>query len=390
MYCDHCGKTRGSKAGVSAAANARTAGPRAVRRFHSRARGVPVDHIGLSVLTMNSREMERMKKAAIFNNRPERVDYVYAHGRLERLKTLVELYPEIITLENFEQHVDALSDLEVIFSTWGMTPLSKEQIARLPSLKAVFYGAGSVRKFATPFIESGVTVVSSWCANAIPVAEFTTAQVLLSCKGYWRNTRLYRSPKLRHPKQNVGAGVFGERVGLIGCGMIARKVIELLSSYTLEVVIYDPYVSAEEAASLGVTKVSLEDLFATSYVVSCHLPNIDATRGMLGGALFASMRADATFINTGRGASVVESELIEVLEARDDLTALLDVTFPEPPEEESKFYTLPNVQLSAHIAGSLNDEVVRMADFAMEEFEAWRDGRPLRYKVTLDMLDTMA
>lgn len=69
------------------------------------------------------------------------------------------------------------------------------------------------------------------------------------------------------------------------------------------------------------------------------------------------MRQGATFINTGRGAQVDEAGLIEVFKRRPDLTALLDITCPEPPEDGSELYTLPNIHLSSHIAGSKNDEV---------------------------------
>ena len=102
------------------------------------------------------------------------------------------------------------------------------------------------------------------------------------------------------------------------------------------------------------------------------------------------MRPGAAFINTGRGATVVESDLAEVLAARPDLTALLDVTSPEPAPADSPWYALENVHLSSHIAGSGGKEVVRMADYCLEEFEAWKAGKPLRYQVTADMLATMA
>ena len=87
---------------------------------------------------------------------------------------------------------------------------------------------------------------------------------------------------------------------------------------------------------------------------------------------------------------MVEEDLIGVLRERPDLTALLDVTDPEPPLEGSEFYTLPNVHLSSHIAGSQGDEILRQADYAIAEFENWAAGRPLRYRVTLEMLKTMA
>jgi phosphoglycerate dehydrogenase-like enzyme len=102
------------------------------------------------------------------------------------------------------------------------------------------------------------------------------------------------------------------------------------------------------------------------------------------------MRESASFINCGRGASVKEDELIEVLKARPDLTALLDVTMPEPPENDSELYVLPNVFLSSHIAGALGDEVIRMSDCMIEEFIRLKEGLPLRYVVPPEKLKIMA
>ena len=305
------------------------------------------------------------------------------------MERLADLYPHVVTSENFADHADHLRDLEVIFSTWGMVPLGAGELARLPSLQAVFYAAGTVQSFARPLLHRGILLVSSWAANAVPVAEFTLAQILLSCKGYFRNTRACRSPRLRL-RAPRGPGAFGETVGIIGMGMVGRRVCRLLRPFELKAIAHDPYLKDKEAARLGVEKVGLDAVFARSCVVSNHLPDLPATRGMLGRRLFASMRENATFINTGRGAQVVEKDLVAVLRKRPDLTALLDVTDPEPPLEGSEFYTLPNVQLSSHIAGSQGDEILRQADFAIAEYENWIAGRPLRYRVTPEMLRTMA
>ena len=302
---------------------------------------------------------------------------------------MVELYPHVVTSENFADHADRLRNLEVIFSTWGMVPLGAAELARLPALQAVFYAAGTVQSFARPLLRRGILVVSSWAANAVPVAEFTLAQILLSCKGYFRNTRACLSPRQR-PRAPSGPGAYGETVGIIGVGMVGGKVCRLLRPFALKVIACDPFLEDEKAARLGVEKLELDAVFARSCVVSNHLPDLPATRRMLGRGLFAGMRENATFINTGRGAQVVEEDLIAVLKERPDLTALLDVTDPEPPREGSEFYTLPNVQLSSHIAGSQGDEILRQADFALAEFENWEAGRPLRYRVTPEMLETMA
>jgi phosphoglycerate dehydrogenase-like enzyme len=331
-----------------------------------------------------------MKIAAFFGERQERLDYVYADGRRERVVDVVDLYPERISLSNFSDHVAGLHELEVIFSTWGMSELQQEHLDQLPNLKIVFYGAGSVQKFARPFLERGIRMCSAWRANAVPVAEYTLAEILLANKGYHRNIRDCQTRDGRKNSPFKGRGNFGATVALLGAGAIGRLVIDLLKPFHLDVVVFDPFLPDEAAAEMGVLPVSLEEAFRTGDVVSNHLANNEQTRGMLRGEHFSLLKDQATFINTGRGATVVEADLIAELEKRVSLTALLDVTMPEPPEEGSPLYTLPNVYLTSHIAGSLNDEVIRMADYMIEEFLRYEGGEALLHEVSLDMIDSMA
>lgn len=333
--------------------------------------------------------MAGKRRAAMLNNNPDRCLEVYGAGRMDRLRRLTDMVPGIVTGQQLAAGGDELETVEAVFSTWGLPQLGPDELARLPELKIVFYAAGSVRSFAPALLERGIRVMSSWAANAVPVAEFSLAQVLLSCKGYWRNTRDFAGPETRGSAFR-GAGNFGETVGLIGAGMVGRALIERLAPFQLRVVVHDPFLPDADAAAMGVEKVSLEELFAQSYVISNHLPNLEELRGLLDGALFERMRPDATFINTGRGAQVNEADMIRVLQQRPDLTALLDVTFPEPPEAGSPLYSLPNVRISTHIAGSLGDEVVRMGDYAIDEFERWDRGEPLRWEVTPELLQRMA
>lgn len=295
----------------------------------------------------------------------------------------------IIDHENFEFHKDYMARVQVIFSTWGMPALSEQQLDAMPNLKAVFYAAGSVQSFARPFLARGITVCSAWAANAVPVAEWTLAMVLLSNKGFWRNSQAASRPQTRSGAIR-GRGNFGTPVSILGAGQVGRRVIELLRPFELQVLVFDPFLPEATARELGVEKVSLEDAFARGNVVSNHIANLPATREMLRGQHFAAMQDGATFINTGRGATVTEDEMIAVLRQRPDLTALLDVTNPEPPSPNSPLYELPNVHLSTHLAGSIGDEVVPMADYMIDEFERWARGEPLRYAVTLEMLETMA
>ena len=334
--------------------------------------------------------MSRRRKAAIFQDHPAADGEVFGQGRRERIAALTDLHPSVIDARNFWQHAAGLKDLEVIFATWGMPALTDEQLAALPQLRAVFYAAGNVKAFAQPLVDRGVVLVSAWAINAIATAQMVLSQILLTCRGYFRGLRQYRaSHDLAVAKAFWRSGAAGEQVGLIGTGWVAQRLIAHLHLFGFRVLAADPYLTAEKARRLGVEAVTLDDVFRRSYIVSNHVPDLPTTKGLLGRALFRSMRDGATFINSGRGAQVVEPELAAVMRERPDLTALLDVTFPEPPRPDSPLWTLPNVIISPHVGGTTGDEVTRLADCALEEFVAWDSGQPLRYQVTRAVLETM-
>ncbi len=288
---------------------------------------------------------------------------------------------------------EKFSEVEYIFSTWTMPSLKEEEIAEcLPALKAVFYGAGSVQGFARPFLNRGIEVFSAWAANAVPVAEYTVAQIVLANKGFYRNAAVCKTDRraaaMLVPKYH---GNYGCAVGLIGCGMIGALVAEMLKGYHLKVLAFDPFMSEEKAAKLGVEKVEdLTELFSRCSVVSNHLANNAQTRGMIHYEMFAAMEDYGTFINTGRGAQVVEEDMVRALTERPTLTAILDVTDPEPPLADSPLLTTDNIFLTSHIAGSQQDEFHRMSEYMRDEFLAFTRGEPTKYGVTLKMLETMA
>ncbi len=320
--------------------------------------------------------MKKFKAAFLCDNNTK-IDYVYSPAQQKLIAEITDLMPERICSGNFDS-LD-LSELEVIFSTWGMICFSEEQLAKMPNLKAVFYAAGATDAFARPLLNHGIKLVSAWRANAIPVAEFTLAQIILSMKNYFTNSASVTGPSGWN-QTTAGPGCYGETVALIGAGAISGKVQELLKNFNLNVVVVP---SRPERRT-----VSLEEVFRTAYVISNHLPNREDNKKVLTKEMFASMRRNATFINTGRGAQVDEEGLIEVLKQRPDLTVLLDVTCPEPPEQGSELYTLPNVHLSSHIAGSLNDEVHRMADYVIDDYKRFACGDPLVHEVTEQILMT--
>jgi len=329
-----------------------------------------------------------LPKAAILCDSEENIKKVFGQGRLEKLKSLVNFFPKMISGKDFDKYKNNIKEIEYIFSTWGMPQLKESQIAELSRLKAVFYAAGSVKYFAEPYLKRGIKVISAWAENAKPTAAFALGQVLLSCKGYFRHAREYRIKK-SGIWSITKDGFYGCKVGIIGAGKVGRRLIELLKPFGVEILVYDPYLNAQQAIKLGASKASLEKIFKECRVVSNHLPDIRETKGALNASLFSSMMKNATFINTGRGAQVNENDLIRVLKKRKDLTALMDVTSPEPPKKDSALFKLPNVILSPHIAGAYGKEQVLLADCVIEEFKAFKSRKKLKYEIKLEMLGKM-
>lgn len=334
-----------------------------------------------------------MKGFICGNIRDNRVATVIPQSRIDRINQYMKLSGEIIGFHNIEQHKDRLRDAEIMWSTWGIERFNKEQLEEyFPRLKAVFYCAGSVQCFARPFLERGIRVFSAWGANAVPVGEYTLGAILLATKGGFkaiRSTRLNYGRIRNYCSQHSGA--YHSSVGLIGLGMIGGVVAEKLKHFDMDVLAYDPFVSNEKAARLGVELVDdLSVLFSRCDVISNHLADNDKTKNMLGYPLFSKMKPYATFINTARGAQVVEKDLARALREVKTRTAFLDVTVHEPVSVWSPLFWRKNVVLTPHIAGSMGDERFRMADYMIEEFLRFCKNEPCLYEITPAMLATMA
>lgn len=326
----------------------------------------------------------------LFLLNPDAYDQIYGLTQRAAIAQVVDLYAPPQTAQSITADPTILHAAEMIFSGWGMPKMDEAFLTHTPNLKAVFYGAGSIKACTTEaFWARTIPITSSYAANAVPVAEFTLAQILLCLKKTWQ----YAFAIKRDQGYGVHfplAGAYGSTVGIISLGMIGRMVCHHLQRFDVQVIAYDPFVDASAAAALGVELCPLAEIFQRADVVSLHTPWLPETVGMITGAHLASMKAGATFINTARGAVVLEAELIAVLQQRPDLLAVLDVTYPEPPVAGSPLYTLPNVVLTPHIAGSLGNECQRMGQLVVDELQRFLAGEPLQWAISREQAAVMA
>jgi len=317
---------------------------------------------------------------------PNSFGLIYGPDEQRHIADLVDIIAPPQSARDALARPELLAEADVIFSGWKGPMLDDAFFATAPKLKAIFYGAGAMGYILTPAVwERGILLTSAQEANAVPVAEYTLATILFSLKHGWQLARVTKAGRC-HPDRNHVPGCYGSTVGLISLGAIARKLLELLRPFDFNVLVSDPFLAEHDAAALNVGLVSLEAVFERSDVVSLHTPLLPETRGMITGEHIASMKHGATFINTARGELVREGEMLEVLSRRSDLQAVLDVTIKEPPEAGSPFYTLDNVVLTPHIAGSAGNECRRMGRCMVEELTRYLANQPLKYALKEESL----
>ncbi|MEU0583176.1 hydroxyacid dehydrogenase [Streptomyces sp. NPDC006132] len=320
---------------------------------------------------------------AVFAMDPVHLPLLFPPPLMERLRRTADIDPGLVVRDFADPAAAAtLASAEMLITGWGCPHLDAGVLAAAPKLGAVLHAAGSVRSLVGEALwERGVTVSSAVTGNALPVAEYTLAMILLVGKdAFDHRERFRRTHAYPGPAETAATGNLGRRVGVIGASRVGRRLLELLRPFDLTVLLHDPYVSPAEAAALGAESLSLEDLLRHSDIVSLHAPDIPETHHMLDRDRLALVRDGGVLINTARGALVDHEALTDEL-VSGRLSAVLDVTDPEPLPAGSPLYHLPNVFLTPHIAGSLGNELERLGRIVVEELERLVAGLPAVHEV---------
>lgn len=332
-----------------------------------------------------------MKPKAIISIEKQFLDQVFSESIRTRMGELVELLGVYTEEDNLRDDTDILSKVEYLFTGWGSIQVDEDVLTKAPSLKAIFSATGTVKDVTSEAFwkRDDLLITNAAHANAVPVAEYCLATILFSLKLGWRHIRNVRRTRKWGWEPSI-PGAYGTKVGLVSLGEIGRKTLELLQPFDLDLMVYSTSLTEEQATNMGVRLVTLETMFEEAYVISLHTPNLPSTRGMINHSLLNRMKTDATLINSARGAIINEDNLIEVLSVRQDLTAVLDVVDPEPPELESPLFDLDNVVLTPHIAGSVHGETQRLAKYALESCREYQEGKTPQWTVTREQFERMA
>jgi phosphoglycerate dehydrogenase-like enzyme len=324
---------------------------------------------------------------------PQLTQDLFTPALAARLHELCEL-PDARPLDNFkdERAQRLLPDVEILLTSWGCPRIGGRVLERAPRLRAIVHAAGTVKGHVTDACwNRGLLVSSAAAANAVPVAEYTVAAILLANKRVFSLQRRYTELRAFRfwPEEFPGLGNYRKTVGLVGASRVGRKVITLLSPFDLALQVYDPFLAPGDASDLGVRVAELDELLATSDVVSLHAPAVPETRNMIDRRRLGLLRDGATLINTARGWLVDHDALLEELRSG-RINAVLDTTEPEVLPADSPLYDLPNVFLTPHVAGAMGAETQRMAELAVDEIARYVEGEPFAHLVRQEDLDRLA
>ncbi len=294
----------------------------------------------------------------------------------------------------------ALKTADGCLTSWGVRSFSAETIAQADRLRIIGHAAGTVRRLVPPESYDQVVVLSAAPLMAKSVGEMTFGMVIAARRGLIRHhnafvfdgTRgdpgLYASGDFIH-----NHGLHHTKVGIIGASSTGRYFLRFLLAYEddIEVLLYDPYVSAEAAAGMGVRKVDLDELLSSCDVVSLHAPLNETTAGMIGRREVKLLKDGALLVNTARGGLIDHDALYEEL-ATGRISAALDVYLEtiRGKYAESPYRNLPNVLIAPGIAGPSAEVAKTLGLHVIRDMKAFFAGEKLKYQVLRSMLAYIA
>jgi D-3-phosphoglycerate dehydrogenase len=223
---------------------------------------------------------------------------------------------------------------------------------------------------------AGVVVVNQSGGNAQSVAEHALGMLLTLSKRIIQADRALRREANVDRNALLGTEVQGKTVGIVGLGNVGRRIAALCRGLLgMNVLAYDPYLSATEMAERGGEKVTLDQLLRRSDYVSINCPLTKESRGMIGAREFASMQKHAYFITTARGFIHDEAALLEALRNKQIAGAGLDVWSKEPPPPQHPLLQFDNVLASPHTAGVTKEARENMGRIAAQQMLDALDGK---------------
>ncbi|UVL81685.1 D-2-hydroxyacid dehydrogenase family protein [Pseudomonas sp. B21-028] len=270
---------------------------------------------------------------------------------------------------------ERLAPFEVICVMRERTAFDAGLLRRLPNLKLVL--TGGMRNAALDLkaaAELGIQVCGTESyKHAAP--ELTWALVMALSRNLVQEANALRAGLWQ---QGLGGDLHGKTLAILGLGSIGKRVAQFGQVFGMRVIAWSQNLTAEQAAEVGVTYVSKQQLFEQADILSIHLVLGERTRGLVDAQALAWMKPEALLVNTARGPIVDENALIDALRHKRLAGAALDVFAQEPLPVDHPFRTLDNVLATPHVGYVSRQNYRQFYGQMIEDLQAWAAGAPIR------------
>ncbi len=276
-----------------------------------------------------------------------------------------------------KEQIEAVSDADFIMvyrAELSDNVLKAAPKARMVQLLSAGYDTMNLKLMR----ELEIPCANNGGANSWAVADHAVLLMLSLYKRLVQSDMATRDGRWNGPIDGTNTFEMADKlVGVLGIGNIGRRVARRVQGFDARVQYYDKYgLSQEQERELDVRGVTIEELFSTSDIVTCHTPLTPETHRIVSAEMLALMKPTAILINTSRGPVVHEAALIEALQHKKIAGAGLDVFEKEPVEPDNPLLSMDNVVVTPHSAGTTWNTWFRRAEFAYRNMKGVWEGQP--------------
>ena len=287
--------------------------------------------------------------------------------------TTVDFYPD--HLSDHDALVERLKGYEIVQLMRERTPFQKKLLGALPKLELLSgTGRGHYSSVDTDYAAQKGIVLTGTAGSSGSVEELAWGLILALVKNLPQEDKTTREG----PWQTlISPTLSGRNLGIIGLGRLGKRMAKIGLAFNMNIIAWSPWLTDERAAEQGAKRVSREEFFSTSDVITVQIPLTDESRGLITAEDFGRMKPEAYFINTSRGPIADEAALIKVLQEGKIAGAGLDVFDVEPLPAGHPFLTLPNTLLTPHIGFVSEENYKAFYGNALDNIKVYLSGEPI-------------
>jgi D-3-phosphoglycerate dehydrogenase len=268
------------------------------------------------------------------------------------------------------------------------TQLTAEVLKDQPRLKVIVRAGVGVDNIDVPSASrQGIVVMNTPGGNTVSTAEHTVALILALSRNVAKANDSLKAGKWDRNKF-TGSQLGGKTLGIVGLGRVGLAVAQRARGFDMNVVGFDPFLSAERAAELGIESIPrLDDLWGRCDYITLHTPLSEETRNLVGPAALAAMKPGVRIINCARGGLIDEPALAEALSACKVAGAAIDVFDPEPPPANHPLVNHPQVLVTPHLGASTEEAQISVAVEAARLLCDYFQRGQVRFSVNMPTVD---